>query len=280
MRNPQKLINGASNWMANYAEKAHLRAWVVGVSGGIDSTVVERLCENTVLPIIAIAMPMWLHKNSEPKALQRAMALCVGRVNVDFRIRQIGPIWEAYRASGIAIRGNTDNDVRLSQGNLRSRIRADILRDAAGEVQGCVVGTGNYDEDAIGYFTKGGDGDVDICPLSLLHKAEIYAMAKVFDELDSPNDQALTVPQDNLNTVPSAGLWDGQTDEEELGMTYDEIAWAIEYQRKLENSLVQGSTPLENDLNERQKFVLLDVNYRRKVNAHKLFFPPVYNPEA
>ena len=268
MRDPIKLIQGSSRWMADYAEKAHLRAWVVGVSGGIDSTVVERLCENTCLPVVAIAMPMWLHKDSDPKALPRAIALCASRVSVDFRIRQIGPIWEAYRAAGIAISGD---NCRLSQGNLRSRIRADILRDAAGEVGGCVVGTGNLDEDCVGYFTKGGDGDVDICPISLIHKAEVYAMAMAFDELDSPEDQELTVPEDNLDAVPTAGLWNGQTDEQELGMTYDEIAWAIEID---DNPL--PDTPMD----DRQKVVIEKVRHMRKINAHKLAFPPVYNPEA
>lgn len=275
MRNPSELIRGASKWMSEYAEKAHLRAWVVGVSGGIDSTIVERLCENTCLPTIAIAMPMWLYENSDPQSLPRAMALCVGRNNVQFRIRQIGPIWEAYRKSGVAIFGN---NVELSQGNLRSRIRANILRDAAGEVGGCVVGTGNYDEDAIGYFTKGGDGDVDICPLSLIHKKEVYAMAKAFGELDSPDDQPLTVPDDNIDAVPTAGLWDGQTDEQELGMTYDEIAWAIEHQALLEDPSVQDNTLVP--LDDRQHIVLSNVNHRRKINAHKLAFPPVYDPET
>lgn len=272
-RDPVELIQGASKWMSDYAEEAHLRAWVVGVSGGIDSTVAERLCENTCLPVVAIAMPMWLHENSDPKALPRAIALCASRQNVDFRIRQIGPIWEAYRAAGIALSFKVidGKNFDLSQGNLRSRIRADILRDAAGEVGGCVVGTGNYDEDAIGYFTKGGDGDVDICPLSLMHKAEVYAMAAAFDGLDSPDDQALTVPKDNLNTVPTAGLWDGQTDEDELGMTYAEIAWAIE----IDNNPLPGMP-----MDDRQKEVILKVRHMRTINDHKLAFPPVYDPEA
>lgn len=286
MRDPIKLIQGSSKWMSDYAEKAHLRAWVVGVSGGIDSTVVERLCENTCLPVVAITMPMWLHENSDPKALPRAIALCASRTNVDFRIRLIGPIWEAYRAAGIAISGpaysvpdenDVDERIRLSQGNLRSRIRADILRDAAGEVGGCIVGTGNYDEDAIGYFTKGGDGDVDICPLSLMHKDEVYAMANAFDELDSPNDQVLTVPADNLSAIPTAGLWDGQTDEDELGMTYDEIAWAIEHDNMCEG---RPNRQLDPPPEGRRSEVLNKVKHMMKINAHKLAFPPVYNPEA
>lgn len=259
MRDPATLIEGASNWMANYAERCHLRAWVVGVSGGIDSTVVERLSEKTGLPVVAIAMPMYLHENSDPTSLDRAMQLCCGRKGVDFRIRQIGPIWEAYRAQGIAITGSNPDHIQLSQGNLRSRIRADILRDAAGEVGGCVVGTGNMDEDEIGYFTKGGDGDVDICPISKMHKAEVYAMARAFEG-------TLEVPQDCLDAVPTAGLWDGQTDEDELGMTYDEIAWALTY---TETGAV---------LTDRQQEVFRKVSHMRKINAHKLSFPPVYEP--
>ena len=266
-RNPLNLINGATKWMVDYAKKSNITIWVVGVSGGIDSTVVERLCENTGLPTIAIAMPMWMHKDSDPKSLSRAMALCVDRpAIVNFRIRPIGGILEAYQKAGIGL------TTKLSQGNLRSRIRADILRDAAGEVGcGCVVGTGNLDEDAIGYFTKGGDGDVDICPLSLMHKSEVRAMASAF----SPS---LRVPEDNINAIATAGLWDGQTDEGELGMTYDEIGWAIDHQVLLEDPSVQNDTLVP--MTERKQEVLQKVNHMRKVNAHKLAFPPVFDPEA
>jgi NAD+ synthase len=272
-----KLIEGATQWLRRYAEEANLKAWVVGVSGGIDSTVVERLCEYTDLPTVAIAMPMRMHGESDREPLSNAMQLCAGRDNVDFRIRPIGPIWDAYRAAGIAVEGQ---NWELSQGNLRSRIRADILRDAAGEVGGCVVGTGNMDEDEIGYFTKGGDGNVDLCPLSKMHKAEVYAMAAKFKDVASDDKPAfwLAVPQDCLDTIPSANLWDGQTDEQELGMNYDEIAWAIEF--KPTNADVLGIDHGSSKLTDREKYVLHRVNHMRAINAHKLAFPPIYDPEA
>jgi len=263
-RDPGKLISGAVHWLKEYYEQAGLQSWIVGVSGGIDSTVVERLCEATGKPIIAIAMPMWMHTDSDPNSLRRAMNLCVGRKDVHFQIRPIGSIVEAYKKAGIAISGSNQ---QLSQGNLRSRIRADILRDAAGASGGCVVGTGNYDEDAIGYFTKGGDGDVDLCPLSLIHKCEVYAMAKEFGNAY----KNLYVPKDNCEAIPTAGLWDYQTDESELGMKYDEIGEIIEF---------QNHSGDKEKLFARQREVFDKVEHMRKVNAHKLAFPPVYRPES
>lgn len=248
------MINRIANWLRDYAVKANIQCLVVGVSGGIDSAVVERLSELTGLPVIAVAMPMYMHGDSDPKSLMKAMELCVGRPNVQFHVRPIGEIVAAYKAAGIGMS-------ELNEGNLRSRIRANILYDFAGAHGGLVVGTGNEDEDEIGYFTKGGDGLVDICPLSKTHKSVVRAMAT---ELDVPH----SIADKNLNP-PTAGLWDGQTDEGELGMTYDEVEWAIEHDKHNRTGL----------LTERQETVLAKVRAMRKKNGHKLCYPPVFDPD-
>lgn len=247
-----KTIDRVVRWMTKYAHNAGIKSLVVGVSGGVDSAVIERLCERTGLKVVCVAMPMWLHENSDPTAMYRAMELCVGRTNVEFHVRQIGPIVEAYATGGVG-------ESELRQGNLRSRIRANILYDFAAVNCGLVVGTGNKDEDEIGYFTKGGDGLVDICPLSKFHKHEVYSMAAQLD-----------VPESIQLVAPTAGLWDGQTDEQELGMTYAEVAWAIDYQ--------DGDEP-NDELTTRQYQVLDMVRDRRRKNAHKLHYPPVFDPD-
>lgn len=245
------LVYRIAQWINDYAEAAGLKTAVVGVSGGIDSAVVTRLCERTSLRVCCVAMPMWLYKNSDPTATQRAMELCVGRPTIDFHVREIGPIVEAYKRGGTGL-------WQLGEGNLRARIRANILYDFAGLLHGLVVGTGNLDEDEIGYFTKGGDGLVDICPLSKLHKSVVRELAV-----------ELEVPKSIIDIPPTAGLWDGQTDEGELGMTYDEVAWALDYDDQ--------KAPII-EVSQRQKEVLTKVRHMRKVNAHKLHYPPVFNP--
>lgn len=251
----EQLTNQIVAWMTDYMKQSGQKTWIVGVSGGVDSSVVLRLCEHTGFHTIAVAMPMYLHRDSAADSLKKAMNLCVGRAAVDFHVREIGPIVEAYKAAGIA---TPLANPQLAEGNLRSRIRANILYDFAGVKQGLVVGTGNLDEDAIGYFTKGGDGLVDLCPLSSLHKSVVREIARFTD-----------VPSNIITDPSTAGLWDGQTDEGELGMTYDEVAWAIDYEAKL----------ADYPLSTRQGKVLEKVRKMRKQAQHKLHYPPVFVPE-
>jgi NAD+ synthase len=246
--------------MNDYADKAKTKTWIVGVSGGVDSAVIERLCEKTGRQTICIAMPLYLHFDSVVDSLSKAMELCVNRTNVVLSIRSIGGIVEIYQNSGIANHSHMVKDAnRLLEGNLRSRIRANILYDFAGAYKGLVVGTGNRDEDEIGYFTKGGDGLVDLCPLSMIHKSDVWKMAKI-----------LEVPDSIRSAKPTAGLWDGQTDEEELGMTYDEVAWAIDS---------DDTKTLHMYLEPRKQEVLMKVRAMRENNRHKLQYPPVFDPK-
>ena len=250
----------AVSWMKDYCGD-RIDTLVVGVSGGIDSAVVERLCELTGKKVICISMPM----TNDPvgESTERAMELCSGR-NVTFITKTIASIVESYKDSGIEMD-------RLSEGNLRSRIRANILYNYAGMNNGIVVGTGNKDEDTIGYFTKGGDGLVDICPLSDIHKSDVYKMAGYLD-----------VPSRTLNAVPTAELWDGQTDEQELGMNYNEVEWAIKMlsiRKKLELEKDEWAS-IRKDFSkccrDRQLIVLDKVYHMKKKNAHKLSYPPIF----
>jgi NAD+ synthase len=139
------------------------------------------------------------------------------------------------------------------------------------------MGTGNKDEDEIGYMTKFGDSAVDLCPMSDLHKSVVWELGKF-----------LGVPESIINAKPTAGLWDGQTDEDELGMTYAEVEWAIEQDELVENKaafdedgnwIMVQRWMLEEDHTPRQKEVLSKVRDMRRKNAHKLHYPPVFKVE-
>jgi NAD+ synthase len=256
----EELIQKTTDWIRDYVATNGIRTLVVGVSGGIDSAVVFRLCVATGKEVIAIAMPMSLEEDSSPDSLKKAEELVEGIPNVTFAVRPIGEIVDAYSK---ALKLETYSPtLALLQGNVRSRIRANILYHYAGLHSGIVVGTGNKDEDEIGYFTKGGDGLVDICPLSLIHKSDVRKMAKLLD-----------VPQSIIDAQPTAGLWDGQTDEDELGMTYDEVEWAIKH-----DELQEATGQFIPTQNGRQDFVLGKVRTMRARNAHKLKYPPVFDP--
>jgi len=289
----ERLTVEVAVWLGNYAREHGIKTLVVGVSGGIDSAVVFRLCEMTELDVIAVAMPMSLESDSCPDSLARAIELTKDR-DASFIVRPIGAIMTAYESvvgfsntgcvvgfpaistkhdslpSKLKTHQISKEDQRLLFGNIRSRIRANILYHYAGMFGGIVVGTGNKDEDEIGYFTKGGDGLVDICPLSKIHKSQVWEMAAV-----------LNVPNSIISAKPTAGLWDGQTDEEELGMSYAEVEWAL---KQIENIMQpKGFFPFDlpdtTQYTDRQKEVLQKVAHRRAKHAHKLKYPPIFEPE-
>ena len=248
----EREIYSIVRWINDYVSEHHLASLVVGVSGGIDSAVVERLCEKTGLPVYTVNLPMYFTTGSPCPSSQRAYELCKDRPeNVHYFVKTIAGIVGAYKDEGI---GST----QLTEGNLRARIRANILYDFAAKNSGIVVGTGNKDEDTIGYMTKGGDSLVDICPLSAIHKSSVYAMGKI-----------LEVPQSILDAAPTAELWDGQTDEGELGLTYDQVEWAIK--------ILEGNDYICFDAKNRE--ILDKVHKMIKKNAHKLSYPPIYQPK-
>jgi NAD+ synthase len=250
------------DWIRDRAAEAGARGCVVGLSGGVDSSVVGALCKlafpDTSLGVI---MP-YSDKDHDFTERARELARSLDLQTV------VHPIGEAHERLVETFFSHPDlhpetgkrksRSLEIPLGNLRSRLRMATLYLYANVNDYVVVGTGNKDEDyGIGYFTKYGDGGVDLSPIADFHKSEVYQLA-----------QALGVPSRIREAPPSAGLWDDQTDEDELGMTYDEIELASKH--------LDSGRPQAAALTERQRDVVGRVAAMRSRNRHKLHPPPVY----
>jgi len=258
MKNMKNLASGIADWVRNYATKAGKEVLVVGISGGIDSAVAAKLCEMTGLRTICVSMPATpdgVTTNSTIRAINQCRQMEIELIEAD-----IGTVLDnmCLAIDTWTNNGPVDdsNSHKLRRGNLAARIRANVLYDTAATNNGLVVGTSNLDEIEIGYLTKGGDGLVDLEPLAGLHKRQVRELARY-----------LEISSEIIDAAPSAELWDGQTDEQELGMTYDELAFAIDYIH---------NTHIDTPLNEQQAVVVEKVRQRMQANNHKTSLPPVF----
>jgi NAD+ synthase len=251
-------ISSVVGWIRERVQEAGARGCVVGLSGGVDSSVVGALCKRAFPgECLGLIMP---YSGSDDDFSSRAEQL--GRsLGISTRVHPIGEAHRRLAETFLAQPESADlspESLEVPLGNLRARLRMCTLYLYANARNYVVAGTGNKDEDyGIGYFTKYGDGGVDISPIADFHKSEVYELAR-----------ALGVPSRIIEAPPSAGLWDGQTDEGELGMSYDEIEFAS-------NHLDAGQPDL-GSLSARQREVVEIVAELRRRNRHKLHPPPVY----
>lgn len=189
---------------------------MIGLSGGIDSAVAAAICVQAIGPehVVGVILPCDSGLEDAMDALRVAKRLNIQTVDADLE-NTFRTWWDAYRFS-IAWPAQQEGAFpkmnKLVRANAKARLRMLTLYAVANQVGGLVIGTTNKTEAAIGYATKYGDGGVDIEPLMDFYKTEIWELAKILD-----------IPPEIISRVPSAGLWDGQTDEEELGMKYKEI---------------------------------------------------------
>lgn len=208
-----KIINHIVNWLKDYATKSGVKGYIIGVSGGVDSGVVSTLCAMTGLELLMLEMPIrqkedqvsraWEHMNDITKRFPNARALSVN----------LTPAFEELHKT-FNIQDNQYPNEKLAFANTRSRLRMLTLYHY-GQINGLLVcGTGNKIEDfGIGFYTKYGDGGVDISPIADLYKTEVYALAK-----------ALNLVESIQNAIPTDGLWDTErTDEQQIGATYPEL---------------------------------------------------------
>lgn len=203
-----------SAWIGRYARQNHMRNLVVGISGGIDSSVVSTLCAETGMPVTAVIMPIHQSAHTHSLSVRHGMWLAERYANVSVLTLDLDAAFDALVATLTKVQATSE----LAWANSRSRLRMIALYQIAQSRGGLVVGTGNRVEDfGVGFFTKYGDGGVDISPIGDCLKTQVWAMGR-----------ALEILPEIIAAAPTDGLWsDGRTDEDQLGMTYPQLEAAM-----------------------------------------------------
>ena len=238
------------NWLGNYQQQAHSKGFVIGISGGIDSAVTSTLCALTGAPTICVTMPIRQTKAEFERANEHMQDLQTRFANVSVQTIDLTLSFETLEA---ALPLDSISHP-LAMANTRARLRMATLY-AVAQANSCLVaGTGNKVEDfGVGFYTKYGDGGVDISPIADLFKTEVFALAK-----------ALAIVSSIQNAAPTDGLWeDGRSDEDQIGATYPELEWAMCF---------QGDASL---LRTREQEVLAIYNRYHLANLHKMQAIPV-----
>ena len=202
------------SWLKDYALENNIKAFVIGVSGGIDSAVSSTLAAKTGLPVYALGMPIYQKEEQESLSDAHLGWLQSNFSNVIVDKFDLTKVFETFKFSMKEFGTNTH-----ALANTRSRIRMVTLYQVATSVGGIVVGTGNKVEDyGVGFYTKYGDGGVDIAPIADLYKTEVWELGRHFG-----------VDQRIIDASPTDGLWDdGRTDEDQIGASYAELEEAME----------------------------------------------------
>ncbi len=236
-----KKIIFIKDWILNYVNSMPKKneSLVIGISGGIDSSVTSTLCAMTGLKTIVLSMPIKQRSSQHDLSLKHNNWLKEKFKNVESHIIKLDEVFNSFKLS----LSNFDNEHGMA--NSRARIRMTTLYQVAAANKGIVVGTGNKVEDfGVGFYTKYGDGGVDISPIADCTKTEVWELGK-----------ELNIIKEIIEAPPTDGLWDdGRTDEGQLGLSYKELEEAMEN---------------ENSKN-REKYLKI-----RKANLHKMESIPV-----
>lgn len=247
----KEIITHISNWLKDYCEKSKTNGFVIGISGGIDSAVTSTLCALTGKRLIVLNLPIKQNQTEFHRSTEHIDWLKKNFKNVETQTVELSDIFKGFEKDL-----PTDIQDFLTMANVRSRVRMITLYAFASHHKLLVAGTGNKIEDfGIGFFTKYGDGGVDLSPIADLTKTEVYALAAELNIIDSIQ-----------KARPTDGLFaDNRTDEDQIGATYPELEWAMEYVENNNNY----------DLDERQKEVLHIYTSRNRANKHKMEAIPV-----
>lgn len=223
----EKVTDHIVNWLKDYAVNAHIKGFVIGISGGIDSAVTSTLCAKTGLELLCLEMPIHQEKNQEDRASRHIEWLQANFQGVSKLQVDLTPVFDNFVDSVPAVANEEDRFMSLA--NTRARLRMTTLYYFAALNGYLVAGTGNKVEDfGVGFYTKYGDGGVDLSPIADLVKTEVYKVGA-----------HLGVNEEILKAAPTDGLWgDNRTDEDQIGASYPELEWAMEMQdlnKKLED---------------------------------------------
>jgi len=248
--NYSRLAHYISQWLHDYCEKSKVSGFVIGISGGIDSAVTSTLCAQTGKKTILVNLPIKQSESEYNRALEHIENLKSKFKNVESVEVNLTETFEVI-SKNLPVEASSNN---LAMANTRSRLRMTTLYAIAQGNNCLVAGTGNKIEDfGIGFYTKYGDGGVDISPIADLLKSEVFHLGEELKVIESIQIAA-----------PTDGLWgDKRTDEDQIGASYPELEWAMLY---------SGN---ENELSPRQKEVLAIYRKLNSVNQHKMLPIPV-----
>jgi NAD+ synthase len=248
---PKQRVTTIVKWIRSYARSAKINTLIVGISGGIDSAVVSTLCARTGLDVHAVSMP--IRQSAKTHSLSVAHGAWLAERFPNNVLHKTIDLTPAFKQFEKATADGVYNE--LAYANSRARLRMMTLYQIAQSQRGIVVGTGNRVEDfGVGFFTKYGDGGVDISPIGDCMKTDVWAMGR-----------ELGLLQSIIDAPPTDGLWsDDRTDEDQLGMTYPE----------LEQAMTQAETNSGVD-NAQEKKNLRRYREIRAANLHKMLPIPV-----
>jgi NAD+ synthase len=246
----EELAKDISKWIKDYANNNSIKSLVIGISGGIDSSLVSTLCAMTGLPTYVLTMPIRQKSDQHDLSLVHAEWLTKKFTNVEHQVISLDNVYDMFNKT------MKDFDNEHAFANSKSRLRMVTLYQVAGATKGMVVGTGNKVEDfGVGFYTKYGDGGVDISPIADLLKSEVYALS-----------WALGVDKRIIDAPPTDGLWeDGRTDADQMqGLSYAKLERAMELDDL-------DAIPMGDD-----EHLVSTYQQIRKPNVHKMEAIPVY----
>lgn len=251
----EKVNSYIVNWLKTYAENAKANGFVVGISGGVDSAVTSALCAQTGLPTLCVEMPIHQAASHVSRGREHIKQLKNRFPNVTNAEANLTSVFETFQKE---VPKDADLEkIHLSYANTRARLRMTALYYFAGIRGLLVAGTGNKVEDfGVGFYTKYGDGGVDLSPIADLMKSEVYALGEF-----------LKIPTSIIEASPTDGLFgDDRTDEDQLGASYNELEWAMREDEK--EKRIQ-------DFSGREKIVYGIYKKLNSINQHKMGEIPV-----
>ncbi len=253
----EKVVEIIVKWLKDYALDANVKGFVLGISGGIDSAVVSTLCAKTGFPLLCVEMPIHQNKNHIARGREHIEFLKSNFENITSIEADLTSVFESFKNQIPSVEKNDIENLALA--NTRARLRMTTLYYFAGIHSYLVAGTGNKIEDfGVGFYTKYGDGGVDLNPIGDLMKSEVYLVAN-----------SLGIPSSIIQAQPTDGLFgDSRSDEDQLGATYPELEWAMK---------MSEANKISDDFNGREKVVFEIYSRLHRINLHKMKPIPTCN---